>query len=150
MTKQPHGIIDQSNLGRKNDYLYRVSMKAVIKNAKGEVLVVKETDRAWWDLPGGGMDHGETIKACLARELHEEVGLVGNFSYKILAVEDAGFLRHANLWQLRLIFAVMPDIMPFAQGRDADEISYIDSTKLINSDHATERNVHKYAELPNS
>lgn len=74
MTKKPHGIIDQSELGRKTDYLYRVSIKGLIRNSKDEVLVVKEAGRTWWDLPGGGMDHDEDIKSALAREMHEEVG----------------------------------------------------------------------------
>lgn len=57
----PHGNINQSALGRKNDYLYRLSLKGLVVNDNGEVLVVKETGRTWWDLLGGGMDHGETI-----------------------------------------------------------------------------------------
>lgn len=87
-----NGIIDQSHLDRKTDYLFRVSMKALVINEQGELLVVKETGRTWWDLPGGGMDHGEDIKAAIARELNEEVGLVGDFTYKVIAVEDPSFL----------------------------------------------------------
>ena len=84
MTKKPHGIIDQSELGRKTDYLYRVSIKGLIRDTNGQVLVVKETGRTWWDLPGGGMDHDESIKSALAREMHEEVGLTGVLVIKSL------------------------------------------------------------------
>ncbi len=83
-----HGVIDQSHLDRKNDYLFRISLKCLIKNEKGEILVVKEAARTWWDLPGGGMDHGEDIKAAIARELHEEVSLEGDFTYNIIDVDD--------------------------------------------------------------
>lgn len=31
---------------------------------------------AWWELPGGGIDAGESPEACCARELHEEVGIL--------------------------------------------------------------------------
>ena len=97
MTKQPYGIINQSELGRKTDYLYRVSIKGLIRNPDGQVLVVKEAGRTWWDLPGGGMDHGEDVESALAREMHEEVGLTGEFTYKIIAVDNPGFLTHANV-----------------------------------------------------
>lgn len=36
---------------------YRVSVKALIKNDKNEILVVKES-QDFWSLPGGGLDHG--------------------------------------------------------------------------------------------
>jgi 8-oxo-dGTP pyrophosphatase MutT (NUDIX family) len=65
-------------------------------NDQGEVLVVKEVGRTWWDLPGGGMDHGEDIKSALARELKEEVNLSSNFTYRVIDVEDPAYLSHAN------------------------------------------------------
>lgn len=147
MTKQPHGIIDQSELGRKTDYLYRVSIKGLIRNTEGQVLVVKEAGRTWWDLPGGGMDHDESIKSALAREMHEEVGLTGDFSYKVIAVDNPGFLSHANVWQLRLIFEVVPEIFPTEAGNDADEIRYINPSELRDSEHSAERSVFEYASI---
>ena len=29
----------------------------------------------WWAVPGGGVDHGETIESTLYRELEEELGM---------------------------------------------------------------------------
>ena len=147
MTKQPHGIIDQSELGRKTDYLYRVSIKGLIRNTDGQVLVVKEAGRTWWDLPGGGMDHDESIKSALAREMHEEVGLTGDFSYKVITVDNPGFLSHANVWQLRLIFEVVPETFPTEAGNDADEIRYINPSELRDSEHSAERSVFEYASI---
>lgn len=82
------GVITHSISSRRTDYLYRISIKCLIRNDKGEVLVVKETDRDWWDLPGGGMDHHENIKSAIARELKEEVGLEGDFTCDVIAVEE--------------------------------------------------------------
>ena len=56
---------------QRQDYLFRVSLKAVIFNENDEILIVKESGRDWWDIPGGGMDHGESIKEALARELRK-------------------------------------------------------------------------------
>lgn len=147
MTKQPYGIINQSELGRKTDYLYRVSIKGLIRNSDGQVLVVKESGRTWWDLPGGGMDHDENIKSTLAREMYEEVGLTGDFTYRVIAVDNPGFLSHANVWQLRLIFEVLPEKLPTEAGNDADEIDYITPSELRDSEHSAERSVFEYASI---
>ena len=71
-------ISHDNNSDRRTDYLYRISLKGLIRNDAGEVLVVKEAGRDWWDLPGGGMDHGEDIKFALAREMKEEVNMEGD------------------------------------------------------------------------
>ena len=147
MTKQPHGIIDQSEIGRETDYLYRVSIKGLIRNPDGQVLVVKEAGRTWWDLPGGGMDHDENIKSALAREMYEEVGLTGDFTYRVIAVDNPGFLSHANVWQLRLIFEVVPETFPTEAGNDADEIRYMNPSELRDSEHSAERSVFEYASI---
>ena len=52
---------------------YRVSVKAKI-NFNGKTLLVKEDDKKW-DLPGGGVEHYETIDEALKRELTEELGV---------------------------------------------------------------------------
>jgi len=53
---------------------YRISIKALIKNDDEQVLLLQEKDGSW-DLPGGGLEHGENIKEALAREVAEETSL---------------------------------------------------------------------------
>jgi ADP-ribose pyrophosphatase YjhB (NUDIX family) len=53
---------------------YRISVKAVIKDDVGRVLLGQEKDGAW-ELPGGGLEHGEVTKEALSREIAEETGL---------------------------------------------------------------------------
>ena len=57
-----------------DDCLYRVAIRVLIVQ-DGKVLLVKEADDNWWALPGGGVDHGETIESALAREVEEELGV---------------------------------------------------------------------------
>ncbi|MEI7818551.1 MAG: NUDIX hydrolase [bacterium] len=60
----------------KSDRFYRVSVKALITNQNNEILMVKEGTRGW-DLPGGGLEAGETPQLALVRELQEELGCDG-------------------------------------------------------------------------
>ncbi|HSW98935.1 MAG TPA: NUDIX hydrolase [Candidatus Saccharimonadales bacterium] len=53
---------------------YRVSVKAVIKDVEGRVLLLRESDGSW-ELPGGGLEHGEDPRAALVREVAEETSL---------------------------------------------------------------------------
>ena len=58
---------------------YRVSVKALILNeARDKFLICKE-DNGKWELPGGGLDWDAEIKAELAREIHEEMGLAATW-----------------------------------------------------------------------
>lgn len=129
---------------RRTDYLYRISLKCLIRNEKGEVLVVKETGRDWWDLPGGGMDHGEDIRSAIAREMKEEVNLDGDFSYKIIDVDEPGHLLAQNIWQVRLIFELKPTSLLFSSGDGGDEISFMDASVFENSESTVERRIYRY------
>ncbi|HEX6416632.1 MAG TPA: NUDIX hydrolase [Candidatus Saccharimonadales bacterium] len=147
-TTRPHGtVLHTESSSRKTDYLYRISLKCLIRNAAGEVLVVKETGRDWWDLPGGGMDHGEDIRTALARETFEEVGLRGEFSYRIIDVDEPALLEAHNFWQLRLIFEIIPENMNFDGGEDGDEIAFMDPSIFKESASKTEQRIYRYANL---
>lgn len=141
----PHGVIEYDS-SRRHDYLYRISVKGVIFNDTGDVLVVKEAGREVWDLPGGGMDHSEDIKAAIAREMKEEVNLEGDFSYEILEVEDPAYVPMHNFWQMRLVFVILPLTMNFSPGEDSDEIAFINPETLKHSESPFERYVHYYAQ----
>lgn len=146
MTKQDSlGVVHLEHMGRRTDYLYRISVKGLIRDAVGNVLVVKETGRNSWDLPGGGMDHGEGIKTALARELKEEVNLTGPFDFRIVAIDEPAHLASHDFWQVQLIFAVDPTNMEFSPGDDGDAVQFIDPEQLKNSPIEVERRVYRYA-----
>jgi 8-oxo-dGTP diphosphatase len=42
----------------------------------GKVLLGRRRDIDWWNLPGGGMELGETVDEALRREVLEETGLI--------------------------------------------------------------------------
>ena len=62
-------------LAEIDDSLYRVAVRALIVS-DNKMLAVNEVDGDdWWAIPGGGVDYGESLKACLLREINEEIGV---------------------------------------------------------------------------
>jgi ADP-ribose pyrophosphatase YjhB (NUDIX family) len=148
MSKQNSlGVVQHDNVSRRADFLYRVSLKCLVQNPAGEILVVKESGRDWWDLPGGGMDHGEGIKSAIAREMKEEVTLEGDFSFRIIDIDEPAHLSAHNFWQLRLIFEVKPNAMLFSPGNDSDEVAFMNAQIFRDSKLATERRIYEYSRI---
>lgn len=48
----------------------------IVRDAGGDVLVVRSVRRATWDCPGGRREATESVLECARRELREEAGLV--------------------------------------------------------------------------
>ena len=53
---------------------FRVAVSALIFE-EGTVLLAHRRDIDWWNLPGGGMEVGETVDEALRREVYEETRL---------------------------------------------------------------------------
>lgn len=144
----PNGIIRHQDSDRKTDYLYRVSLKALIRDSNGKILVVREKGTTWWDLPGGGIDHNESVQEALAREMKEEVGYSGEFSYRVITVDEkADYIDVANAWQIRLVFEVKTNNMNFSPGDDGEEVQFIDPEILTGTKHDAEARIITYAHL---
>jgi 8-oxo-dGTP diphosphatase len=66
---------------------YGLTVRGIIKNDSGEILIVKRhpksrTDPEMWELPGGKVENGEHFADALVREIKEETNLdvnVGDF-----------------------------------------------------------------------
>lgn len=104
---------------------YRISLKAIIRNEKGEVLVNKEKGRGNWSLPGGGWDHGETKFECMKRELKEEIGYVGELTMDLKAVSDPIFMPSKQNWLVWLVYDVTLANKDVSVGNESDEVTFI-------------------------
>jgi 8-oxo-dGTP diphosphatase len=88
---------------------FRVSAFAVIVR-EGRVLVARRRDIGWWNLPGGGVESGETVDEGLIREVREEVcaeveidRLVGVYSKPLKDEVALTFLCHLRPGQERAL-----------------------------------------------
>jgi len=122
---------------------YRVSVKALIRDKQGNVLVVKENQDTW-SLPGGGLDHGESPEDGLWRELHEELGLEHikiRGIYRTLTFE----LKQKQAWLMWVVYDVETDCNDFIPGDGVSEVQYLDPRVLIDSPDIFEQQVYKLA-----
>lgn len=46
----------------------------VVANDRGEILLLERTDNGNWTIPGGAMEHGESLTETAVREAKEETG----------------------------------------------------------------------------
>ena len=126
----------------RTDYLFRISVKAVVRDSTGKLLVTNEADRGW-HLPGGGLDHGESIEACLKRELKEEIGYEGNVDYRVIAAEPMYMNEELDIWQLWLVLDVVIDSFEFMDDRS----SLIEVEELAGLQQRNAQLSYKFAQI---
>jgi ADP-ribose pyrophosphatase YjhB (NUDIX family) len=135
----------QKNISKYPSPYYRASIKAIIRNDKNEVLVCKEKgQRGAWNLPGGGMDHGETIEQALKREMYEEALITASFTALAVGAQPM-YLSSHQAWQLWVVYELtLEKGYTYGAGVDADEVAFIDPKTLKDSSLRSERLVYKW------
>jgi 8-oxo-dGTP pyrophosphatase MutT (NUDIX family) len=129
--------------GKYPDAFYRVSLKAIIRNENGEVLVVKENGSKW-TLPGGGMDHGENVHDALKRELYEEVLIDAPFTETLIDTATM-YLEKREAWLLWLVFNIDIKDFEYGIGEDADEVAFMNPHDFKDSAYRSEQLVYEFA-----
>jgi 8-oxo-dGTP pyrophosphatase MutT (NUDIX family) len=112
----------------------RTSVRVVLLDARGSVLLFHTIDPympelgEWWELPGGGMDPGETYQQTAVREVHEETGirLTQNQVAEPTWFRDTTYVRrHIRTWQHEVVVRVQLDgVEPLVvrEGQTAQEL----------------------------
>ncbi len=119
----------------------RTSVRVVLLDAGGRLLLFRTVDPSapalgiWWELPGGGMEAGESVAQTAARELAEETGiLLPDSAVAALAAlgndptwtRTATYVRRGRrILQHELVVAVRIDAVapePARDGRTPEEL----------------------------
>jgi 8-oxo-dGTP pyrophosphatase MutT (NUDIX family) len=53
----------------------RMGSGVIIRNKKGEILLLKTSYKDHWEIPGGGVEENESPLQAAEREVYEEIGL---------------------------------------------------------------------------
>ena len=98
--------------------------------AHDRLLVVRQSYRPAWTLPGGGVRRGETPGAAAVRELAEEVGLEVRAAHLVPAVEVTGAwdYRRERVHIFELHLANEPRLR--LDGREVVEARFVDWASL--------------------
>ena len=123
---------------------YRVSVKALVTDKQGRFLLVKDISGKW-ELPGGGLDHGETVEQGLRREIKEEMGL----EIKCFSEQPVYFLTvldvEKNEWICNVLYKTELESLDYTVTDECLEM------RFFNKEHALQEplfeNVEKFFEL---
>lgn len=136
-------------IGKYPSGFYRVSLKAIIRNKQGYVLAVKATDDAFsstWDLPGGGMEHGDDEKATFAKELYEEALIDAPISSLRYLGMTPRYTEFKQVWWLGIFYELeLPDDFTYGVGADAAQVEFVDPDSFKNSPDITEQLIYTWA-----
>ena len=103
---------------------YRVSVKGLILDETRTKFLVCLEDNGLWELPGGGLDWGESAKNCLNREIKEEMGLDTMFiSTNPLYFTTSISLR--NTWFVNVVYEVKVKDLHFTPSDECREIRFV-------------------------
>lgn len=108
---------------------YRVSIKGLILDETRKKFAIILEDNGLWELPGGGLDWGESPEACLKREIHEEMGL----TVTDVNSSTLHYLFGKNMkdqWTVNLVFEIKVSDLNFTPSEECREIKFISPDEI--------------------
>ncbi len=103
-------VIEQINNRLANDEIRKVAI-SVVENKKGEILILSYTldNVTTYELPGGGVDEGESEEDASQREVREETGYTNLIDVRRIGTVEANYFsnkRKINRRALAIGFAM--------------------------------------------
>ena len=108
---------------------YRVSVKGLVRDNQGKIILLLQDD-GYWELPGGGLEHDENPQDCLAREVREETGL----AVTSVAAVPSYFITVQRLGHETFIANVIYEItladLNFTSSEECQELRFVDLAEM--------------------
>jgi 8-oxo-dGTP diphosphatase len=135
-----------------NEKLFYVGVKGLIENEEGKILLLKAdisnhklVTTAYWDVPGGRIENGQTVLEALAREIEEETGIVKvndtQFFMGVISNHEVPLPDGSNGGLVLMVYKVsVPKDSVINLSPEHTEYEWVDKAE------AAERLSHKYPE----
>ena len=123
---------------------YRVSVKALVLNEERNRFLLVREERGVWDLPGGGLDWGNSVEEDLKREVREEMGL----EVVSVAKQPSYFVTSQNergVWTANVLYEVVLKSFNFTPSEECVEARFVNSEEVKELNLL--ENVQKFAEV---
>ena len=108
------------------DCFYRVSTKALILNETRDKFLICKKENGEWELPGGGTEHGSTVKENIEREIAEEMHVPVTYVANKPSYFHTGQSKRRKLWIANVIFETEVEHLNFTPSNECTEIQFID------------------------
>jgi 8-oxo-dGTP pyrophosphatase MutT (NUDIX family) len=119
-----------------NTRIYRVSAKALIFDEDHKILLVKE--KRGWELPGGGIEQGESPQETITREITEECG------FEIEKINESPSLMwiinrpessdELDRWRVLIGFETKLKSLEFTPSKEALEYRFVSKEEMEDLD----------------
>ena len=120
------------------DLIDRTSVYGVAFRDGAVLLTKDQSEEEFWDLPGGGVDHGESLVAALDRELCEETGLSLRSAPRLICQFEEHFFERnrGEAWRSRRHFYaidVCGTVRTHGNGDDVASAAFlsVEDTRLV-------------------
>ncbi len=127
-------------------HFYRVSIKGLVLDETHTKFLAVQEDNGLWELPGGGMEHGELPHDCLKREIREEMGL------DVTSVADApsfilSFTKKIDteFWLVNILYETTLVSLAFTPSNECVAVRFVTPEEALAL--PAYENVYKLAEL---
>lgn len=109
---------------------YRISVKGLVVAKDGRFLLSKESN-GMWEIPGGGLEHDEEPKTCLAREIYEETGLnilkVSSYPIYFITTKRLGH----ETYIANLIYEISLESLDFVESEECVELKFFTKDEAL-------------------
>ena len=109
---------------------YRVSIKALILDESRTKFLIILEDSGYWELPGGGLNLGESVEECLTREVQEEAGFTVTGMAKFPAYVMVGENMKGKP-SVNIVYETEVRDFNFISSNECQEIKFVNSAEAL-------------------